>query len=252
MRRMADGVPLGGSRLWLAVAALLLAPIATVSAQETSSITGVVTDNTGSVLPGVTVVVSSPALIEGSRTVVTDGAGQYRTVALRPGAYAVTASLDGFNTVVREGIELVGTFTATVDVELSVGDIAETVTVVGASPTVDVQTTQQQEVLTREVVDALPTGRVAGALGILVPAVETDASALPNVGGSNMVGARQRQMAHGSTLNDYRVQVDGFHAGSPSSPGHAMWIPQLRGLDRGEHQRQPGRLGGVGRSTACR
>ena len=217
----------GWSRQWLPVAVLLLLPLAIASAQETGSITGAVTDNTGSVLPGATVVVSSPALIEGSRTVVTDGAGQYRAVALRPGSYDVTVSLAGFSTVVSEGIELSGTFTATVDVELSVGDIAETVTVVGATPTVDVQTTQRQAVLTREVVDALPTGRVAGALGILVPAVETDASALPNVGGTNMVGARQRQMAHGSSLNDYRVQVDGFHAGSPSSPGHAMWIPNF-------------------------
>ena len=218
---------LGWCTLGLAVAALILAPAATVSAQETSSITGVVSDNTGSVLPGATVVVASPALIEGSRTVVADGSGTYRHIALRPGTYDVTASLDGFSTVVLEGIELTGTFTATVDIELSVGDIAETVTVVGASPTVDVQTTQRQAVLTREVVDALPTGRVAGALGILVPAVETDASALPNVGGTNMVGARQRQMAHGSDLNDYRVQVDGFHAGSPSSPGYAMWIPNF-------------------------
>ena len=218
---------LGWSKLGLAAAALILAPVATVSAQETSSITGVVTDNTGSVLPGATVVASSPALIEGSRTVVTDGSGTYRHIALRPGTYSVTTSLDGFSTVVREGVELTGTFTATVDIELSVGDIAETVTVVGASPTVDVQTTQRQTVLTREVVDALPTGRVSGALGILVPAVETDASALPNVGGTNMVGARQRQGAHGSSLNDYRVQVDGFHAGSPSSPGYAMWIPNF-------------------------
>ena len=227
MRSTGRLVLLGWSIRWLTVAVLLLLPLTTVSAQETSSVTGVVTDNTGSVLPGATVVVSSPALIEGSRTVFTDGSGTYRHIALRPGAYSVTVSLAGFSTVLREGIELTGTFTATVDIELSVGDIAETVTVVGATPTVDVQTTQRRAVMTREVVDALPTGRVAGALGILVPAVETDASALPNVGGTNMVGARQRQMAHGSSLNDYRVQVDGFHAGSPSSPGHAMWIPNF-------------------------
>ena len=227
MRSTGRLVLLGWSIRWLTVAVLLLLPLATVSAQETSSITGEVTDNTGSVLPGATVVVSSPALIEGSRTVFTDGSGTYRHIALRPGAYSVTVSLAGFSTVVLEGIELAGTFTATVDVELSVGDIAETVTVVGETPTVDVQTTQRQEVMTREVVDALPTGRVAGALGILVPAVVMDGSALPNVGGTNMVGARQRQMAHGSSVNDYRVQVDGFHAGSSSSPGHAMWIPNF-------------------------
>ena len=232
MPQARDCAPLGWS-MWLLpmVVPALLSGVATASAQETGSITGVVADDTGAVLPGATVVVSSPALIEGSRTVFTDGVGQYRVIALRPGRYDVTVSLDGFSTVLREDIDLSGTFTATVDVELSVGAREETVTVVAASPTVDVQTVQQQEVMTREVVDALPTGRVAGALGTLVPAVVMDGSALPNVGGTNMVGARQRLSAHGSEDDDYRVQVDGFHAGSPSSPGHAMWIPNFGASD---------------------
>ncbi len=167
MPQARDCAPLGWS-MWLLpmVVPALLSGVATASAQETGSITGVVADDTGAVLPGATVVVSSPALIEGSRTVFTDGVGQYRVIALRPGRYDVTVSLDGFSTVLREDIELSGTFTATVDVELSVGAREETVTVVAASPTVDVQTVQQQEVMTREVVDALPTGRVAGAWGL--------------------------------------------------------------------------------------
>src|SRR6185503_15586019 len=86
-----------------------------------ASITGVVRDSSGSVLPGVTVEAASPVLIEKARTVVTDGSGQYRIVALRPGSYAVTFTLSGFSTVRREGIELTGSFVATVDVDLKVG-----------------------------------------------------------------------------------------------------------------------------------
>src|SRR5688572_8278178 len=99
----------------LALAILVIIP-ALAAAQ--ASITGVVTDESGAVLPGVTVEASSPVLIEKVRVVVTDSTGRYRVVDLRPGDYAVTASLPGFATVRREGITLVGTFTATVDLKL--------------------------------------------------------------------------------------------------------------------------------------
>ena len=91
-----------------------------------------------------TVEASSPALIEKVRAVVTDGTGQYRIVDLRPGTYAVTFTLPGFTTVQREGIELAGTFTATVNAELRVGAVAETMTVTGESPIVDVQSATKQ------------------------------------------------------------------------------------------------------------
>src|SRR5437879_3157128 len=108
----------------------------TASAQLTtaSGIAGVVKDTSGAVLPGVTVEAASPALIEKVRTVVTDGEGQYKIVDLRPGAYVVSFSLTGFNTVRREGIELTAGFTATVNSEMRVGSLQETVTVTGASP----------------------------------------------------------------------------------------------------------------------
>ena len=102
-----------------------------------ASITGVVKDTSGAVLPGVTVEASSPALIEKSRSVVTDGTGQYRIVDLRPGTYTVTFTLAGFATVKREGLELTGSFTAGVSPEMKVGAVAETVTVSGESPIVD-------------------------------------------------------------------------------------------------------------------
>src|SRR5689334_837295 len=99
-----------------------------------ASITGVVKDSSGSVLPGVTVEASSPALIEKVRSATTDGTGQYRIVDLRPGTYTLTFTLPGFSLVRREGLELTGSFTATVNADLRVGAIEETVTVTGESP----------------------------------------------------------------------------------------------------------------------
>src|SRR6476646_9609169 len=93
--------------LLLAVGWLLLLP---AGALAQASITGVVKDSSGAVLPGVTVEASSPALIEKSRSVVTDGTGQYRIVDLRPGTYAVTFALTGVSSVQRAGIELTGSF----------------------------------------------------------------------------------------------------------------------------------------------
>ena len=109
-------------------------------------------------LPGVTVEAASPALIEKVRTAVTDGQGRYNIVDLRPGIYTVTFTLPGFSTFKREGIELSAGFTATVNAEMKVGALEETVTVTGASPVVDVQNVRTQQVLKDEVLDALPSG----------------------------------------------------------------------------------------------
>ena len=125
-------------------------------AHAQASIAGVVNDASGAVLPGVTVEAASPALIERVRTAVTDGAGQYKLVDLVPGGYTVTFTLPGFNTVKREGITLSAGFTATVDAELRVGALEETITVSGASPLVDVQNTREQTAVSRDVIDALP------------------------------------------------------------------------------------------------
>src|SRR5688572_15442003 len=100
---------------------------AVVAAQQNPSIAGTVTDASGSVLPGVTVEASSPALIERVRSVVTDGNGQYRIVDLRPGTYTVTFQLTGFSTVRREAIELTVGFTATISAEMRLGAVEETI-----------------------------------------------------------------------------------------------------------------------------
>src|SRR4026208_2068761 len=127
-------------------------------ASAPSACTGGGKDASGAVLPGVTVEASSDVLIEKTRTVTTDGQGAYRIVDLRPGVYTVTFTLPGFQTFKREGIELTGTFTATIDAEMNVGAQEETITVTGQAPIVDVQGVSRQQVLSKEIVDTIPTG----------------------------------------------------------------------------------------------
>ncbi|HYH44461.1 MAG TPA: DUF1028 domain-containing protein, partial [Thermoanaerobaculia bacterium] len=94
-----------------------------------------------------------------------------RIVDLRPGTYTVTFSLPGFNVVKREGIELTGSFTATVNVELRVGALEETITVTGETPVVDIQNTTQQRVVGREVIDAV-ADHFEGTAGSGMPLAE--------------------------------------------------------------------------------
>jgi hypothetical protein len=152
-----------------AAAFLLFFPI--LSSAQTGIIAGVVKDTTGAVLPGAIVEASSDALIEKVRTAATDGQGQYKIVDLRPGVYTVTVSLEGFSSVKREGIELTAGFTANVSADLRLGAVEETLTVTGRSPLVDVQNVIHQQVMTRDVVDALPTAKTTFGLAVLVPGV---------------------------------------------------------------------------------
>ncbi len=136
------------------VALLILGFSAVASAQ--SAIAGVAKDTSGAVLPGVTVEVSSPALIERTRSATTDASGQYKIVDLRPGTYTVVFTMTGFTTVRREGIELPTAFTSTMNAELRVGAIEETVTVAGASPVVDLQDSVAQSVMDSKVLNTVP------------------------------------------------------------------------------------------------
>ena len=148
---------------------LTLVLVPTLAAAQTSTISGTVRDASGGVLPGVTVEASSPALIEKTRSTVTSGSGTYSIVSLRPGVYTVKFELPGFTTVVREGIELTSDFTASINVDLKVGALEETLTVTGESPIVDTTSITQRVVMTQEVRDALPTGRNIQAVGIMIP-----------------------------------------------------------------------------------
>ena len=143
-------------RAVLVVSCLLIIP-AVASAQ--ASIAGTVKDASGAVLPGVTVEAASPVLIEKVRSAVTDGAGQYQIVDLRPGSYTMTFTLTGFSIVKRDGVELTGSFTATINAELRVGNVQETITVTGETPIVDVSSTRKQVVLDHDAVQNLPSSR---------------------------------------------------------------------------------------------
>jgi hypothetical protein len=184
---------------------VLLLPAA---ARAQASITGVVKDASGAVLPGVTVEASSPALIEKVRAAVTDGSGQYRIENLRPGDYEVTFALTGFRSVRRQGIELTGSFVATVNADLQVGSLEETVTVSGEAPVVDVQSAKRQEVLSNDVVAAIPTGRSYNALMVLIPGVAvTSADVATGPCGACTFGVHGRN-------NEGRVQIDGIGQGA--------------------------------------
>src|SRR5207249_4139393 len=114
---------------------------------------------------------SSPALIEKTRSVVTNGSGQYSIEDLRPGSYTVTFTLPGFSSVKREGIELAGTFVATVNADMKVGGVAETITVAAESPVVDTTSTRDQQVISSQTVVEIPTSRQYSAFTHLIPAI---------------------------------------------------------------------------------
>ena len=140
--------------LIVALVVLLLTP--GIARAQNTGIAGLVKDTTGAILPGVTVEASSPALIEKVRSVVTDNQGLYQIVDLRPGVYTVTFSLPGFATTQRQAIELSAGFTATVNAELRVGAVEETVTVSGEVANVDVHNVVQQKVLNDALRESLP------------------------------------------------------------------------------------------------
>lgn len=204
------------NRMWLHVlAAALIAGLTllpTPAYAQGSSIVGIARDTTGAALPGVTVEAASPALIERVRTVVSDGEGQYRIVDLRPGTYTVTFTLPGFGTVRREGITLSTGFTATVNGSLGVSTVEETVVVTGASPVVDIQNVQQQRVVTKEVVDAIPSGRTEQTIAALIPGMSMQAVSSPvvqDVGGSTG-DMRQTLSFHGSGRGDFNEMIEGI------------------------------------------
>jgi hypothetical protein len=182
-------------------------------------IAGVVRDATGDVLPGVTVEASSPALIEKVRSVVTDGSGQYSIVDLRPGVYVVTFTLTGFNTVKREGIELTADFTAPVNVDMRVGAVEETITVTGESPVVDTRNVVQARVMTRDILNNIPTGKLFQSIEVLIPGM--------SVGQSNASGGSKQDVGgtlgnvsmtmgiHGSRARDQQIMFDGMDVSVP-------------------------------------
>jgi hypothetical protein len=208
-----------GSVLFAAAAALLLPAVA----YGQGSISGIVRDTSGAILPGVTVEAASPALIEKVRVATTDASGRYQVVSLTPGTYSVTFSLPGFNTVRREGIEISGTFAASVDIDMRVGTVEETITVTGESPIVDVQNTTQQRVIDSETIAQIPTGRNVAQLGVMIPGVTV--TGVSDVGGSGGQGVGAQPgipalMVHGSANNQQVMMQNGVIATDIASTGY--------------------------------
>jgi hypothetical protein len=209
------------------VALLFTLWVPAARSQTASGIAGVVTDSSGAVLPGVTVEASSPALIEKVRSVVTDGQGRYSIVALQPGTYAVTFSLSGFNTSRREGILLTAGFTAAVSVAMQVGALEETITVSGQSPMVDTQNVRQQTVVSREVLESLPSGSMGGSVLLSMTPGMTGTAAIADLGGT----AGYREGMGSNAQNEFRGRVglkyniDGLSILSVLNQGTFSFVP---------------------------
>src|SRR5262245_15870066 len=192
------------------VSLALVVGLAAPAAAQTgaSGIAGVVRDTSGLVLPGVLVEASSPALIEKVRSVTTDGEGQYKIIDLRPGVYSVTFSLTGFSVFKRENVELSANFTASINAEMKVGALEETITVSGQSPVVDVQNVATRNLISREALDTVPTNKTLEAFAALTPGV-TMAAIGQDVGGSKGETYVQLRI-HGTRTGDNKTLLDGF------------------------------------------
>jgi hypothetical protein len=180
-----------------------------------AAIAGSVQDSSGAALPGVTVEASSPALIEGVRLAVTDRSGRYRIDDLRPGTYRVRFTLEGWQPFAQDGVELPGTFTATVDAQLTLSRIEARVTVTGHLPVVDLHSVAHQTTISGDLVREIPTARSYNALLPLVPGVLTSVNDV--VTGT----AATAFPIHGGRTNESRLTLDGLNVGSPPSGNSA-------------------------------
>jgi Carboxypeptidase regulatory-like domain len=205
----------------LAILAVLLLPAA-VYAQ--GSLTGTVRDASGAVLPGVTVEAASPVLIEKTRSAVTDGTGQYRIIDLRPGVYTLTATLPGFATFKRDNIELTGSQTITIPVEMRVGAIEESVVVTGESPVIDVQTARRELVMRTEVIQTLPVARAVGALLNATPGLSVDTNGPSLSPTMTFFNANSSTINSTSVAGEGRMTVNGFTVAAARSGGVSSYV----------------------------
>lgn len=212
-------------RLLAAAVWAVLPAAATAQSLATGTISGVVRDASGAVLPGVTVEAASPALIEKVRSAVTDGQGMYRIVDLRPGTYSVTFSLPGFSAVRREGIVLTTGFTATINADLTVGGVEETVTVTGAAPLIDTQNVSQQRVFTREVLESIPISSSVREYATMIPGATYAGGAATHDVGGGKGEFQQNFMIHGGRGNDFQQLRDGMFFGTMVAAGN--WMHRL-------------------------
>jgi len=192
----------------LAAAVFAIVVFAPSAAYAQATLSGTVRDSSGAVLPGVTVEASSPALIEKTRSTVTDGTGQYRLTELRPGKYALNFTLNGFSPVKQQNVDVSGVAVITINIEMRVGGLQDTITVTSETPVVDVQSTTRQSVLDNSTIQELPAARGYGALLNAVPALQGGYAT------SQITPAMTFFNTYGGRPNEGRVQLDGINVGS--------------------------------------
>jgi hypothetical protein len=205
-------------RVKLVLLAIVLVVSVPIAASAQATLSGLVRDTSGAVLPGVTVEASSPVLIEKARSGITDGTGRYTIPDLRPGTYRLTFSLSGFKTVVRDAVELSGTQVLSVNAELEIGGVQETITVSGLTPAVDLQSTTRQAVMDQEIVSAVPSSRTPFTVGVLIPGVRKGAFTGQDVGGSVVQEVASLE-ANGGRTSDQRMMVNGVALSSGIAGG---------------------------------
>jgi len=212
------------------LALLLVLAAATVAhAQvQTGSILVKASDEQNAVMPGVSVTISSPVLVAGSMTGVTDTSGVLRFPSLVPGTYSVKLELSGFQTLLREGIVVLVGQTTPIDASLKVATLAETVTVSGLSPTVDTTTANVAVNLSEQLIQGTPGGRDIWAL------VEAKVPGLvisrPDVGGTSG-GLQGTFSARGTTSAQNTSFLNGVNVGDPAAIGAAGFYYDFDAFD---------------------
>lgn len=191
---------------------VIVAFAATMNSQTLGTINGVARDTSGAVLPGVTVEVASPALIEKTRSAVTNESGQYQIISLPVGTYSVTFTLPGFATFKRDDVGILANFIATINAEMKVGAAAETITVTEEAPLIDVTGTITNRAVTPEIIKAIPNGGTMYQLAAMMVGVTISGG--QDVGGSSGSPVGAQLSAHGGTGADEIQMVDGIRIGN--------------------------------------
>ena len=186
---------------------LAATPASAQSGGSSGVIHGVVTDESGAALPGVTATLTSPALQVRQITAVSDATGNYRFGELPVGVYKIAFDLSGFTTLIRDELRLPVGFDAKVDVVMKIGSLEESVTVTGGSPVIDVTTTTKSVTLNTEILNEIPRGRDLSMVYSMAPGVTL--AGTPDVGGSNM--ANRQNISAGGVALQPKLQIEGMN-----------------------------------------